>query len=149
MRMLEPDPKKRISIPEALNDIWFQKFSLKNEVPELQGFYNNIISFKPDPTLFFQHATYAYIVHNLCRKEDITEIRKLFLMFDRNGLGRLTIDEIVDRLKSVILNKEEEKKLRTILVYLDQGQTGTFEYEGNICHNCIKNLQDYSLIKIN
>ena len=150
MRMLEPDPKKRISIPEALNDIWFQKFSLKNEVPDnkLQVFYNNIIAFKPDPTLFFQHATYAFIVHNLSRKEDITEIRKLFLQFDRNGLGRLTIDEIVDGLKSVILNNEEEKKLRTILVYLDQGQTGIFEYEGSICHNCIKNLQDYSLIKI-
>ena len=90
------------------------------------------MTFKTDPALFFQHATYSYIVHNLSRKEDISEIRKLFLQFDKNGLGRLTTDEIIEGLSSVIPNNDDEKRFREILTYLDQGQTGIFEYEGNL-----------------
>ena len=132
--MLQPDPNKRISIPDALNHPWFKKYTLKNEVPDnqLHSFYNNIMTFKTDPALFFQHATYSYIVHNLSRKEDISEIRKLFLQFDKNGLGRLTTDEIIEGLSSVIPNNDDEKRFREILTYLDQGQTGIFEYEGNL-----------------
>jgi len=151
MRMLEPDPNKRITIPEALNHPWFKKYSLKNEVPDnkLHDFYDNVMSFKTDPQLFFQHATYAYIVHNLSRKEDITEIRKLFLQFDKNGLGRLTTDEIVEGLRSVISNSEDEKRFREILNYLDQGQTGIFEYEGKTYIVVNINLCDLYMIYMN
>ncbi len=134
MRFLEPDPSKRVSISEALQHNWFKKYNIKNDVPDnkLHDFYNNVITFKTDPALFFQHATYAYIVHNLSRKEDITEIRKLFLQFDKNGMGRLTIDEIMDGLTSVIPSSADERRLKEILQYLDQGQTGIFEYEGKL-----------------
>jgi len=143
--MLNPDASKRITIPKALEHQWFKKFTLKTEVQnkQLQDLYNNIISLKTDPKLFFQHATFAYIVHHLAKKEDIQDIRKFFLHFDTMGLGTLTHDQILGGLKEISKRyKNGEEKLREILNFLDQGKTGMIEYEGNITY------YKYNLINI-
>ena len=133
--MLEPEPSKRITIPKALEHPWFKKFSLKTEIQQkpLEDLYKNIITLKTDPKLFFQHATFAYIVHHLAKKEDIEDIRKLFLQFDTTGLETLTHEQIINGLKNVAKNyKNGEKELRDILNFLDQGKTGMIEYEGEL-----------------
>jgi len=143
--MLNPDASKRITIPKALEHQWFKNFSLKTEVQikPLEDLYNNIISLKTDPKLFFQHATFAYIVHHLAKKEDIEDIRKIFLHFDTMGLGTLTHDQILGGLKEITKKyKNGDKELREILNFLDQAKTGMIEYEGNITY------YKYNLINI-
>lgn len=129
-RMLEPDPNKRITIPEAIKHPWFMKKNIHKQVGSevLRRFYRNVMSFKPDVKLFFQHATYAYIVHNLAQKEQIEDIRKFFLQLDKECLGYLTIEDIMKGLDGIIPN-EDEKKFLEILKYMDQGNTGCYEYE--------------------
>ena len=131
--MLHPEPNKRITIPKALEHPWFKIYNLKTEIPQnqLEELYKNIITLKTDTKLFFQHATFAYIVHHLAKKEDIEDIRKLFMQLDTSGLGILTHEQIITGLKDVAKkHKNGEKELRDILTFLDQGKTGMIEYEG-------------------
>ena len=77
------------------------------------------------------------MIHNLARKEEIGDIRKLFIQFDDDCSGSLTVDEILDGLKKVIPTTSDRDKLRENLDNLNQGQSGGFEYGGNIIINII------------
>jgi len=138
-RMLNQDANKRISIIEALNHPFFKRFNIRIEVQQdkLFDYYKNIRTFKTDKRSFFQHAAYSYMIHNLARKEEIGDIRKLFIQFDDDCSGSLTVDEILDGLKKVIPTTSDRDKLRENLDNLNQGQSGGFEYGGNIIINII------------
>ena len=130
--MLTPDPSKRISIPEALCHPWFKKYSIKSplDISKFKQFYNNIITLKTEAKYFFQHATFAYMVHHLAKKEDLEDIRKLFAHFDDDGNGNLKMTEIVEGFEKMIPNYIDSKELKKILKFLDEGDTGLIEYEG-------------------
>ncbi len=126
------DANKRISIKDTLNHRFFKRFEIQIEVQKdkLFDFYQNIISFKTKKSSFFQHATYAYMVHNLTTKSDNIDIRKLFIQFDEDCSGSLSIDEIIEGLKKVMITPKDKDKLRENLNNLNQGQSGGFEYGG-------------------
>ena len=128
--MLHPDTNKRITINDALSHPFFKRFFIQVEVQKdkLFDFYKNIRSFKTDKKSFFQHAAYSYMVHNLTKKEDIIDIRKLFIQFDDDCSGSLTVDEIVEGLKKVIPTNSDKEKLMENLNNLNQSQSGGFEY---------------------
>ena len=131
--MLVQDPQKRISIPDSLAHPWFKRYTIKTTLAteKFKTFYNNIITLKTDPKFFFQHATFAYMVHHLAKKEDLEDIRKLFSLFDDDGNGNLKMGEIIDGFNKVIPNYINTGELKKILRFLDQGDTGFIEYEGN------------------
>jgi len=128
--MLRVDPTRRISINEALKHNWFSKFLIKPKVrdDQINEFYKNIVSFKIDPKFFFQHATLAYMVHHIAKKEETDEIRKLFLYLDKKGDGKLTYSEIINGFKKCV--GFVEKDLMKILKYIDHSKNNVIEYEG-------------------
>ncbi len=127
--MLRPDPYKRISIREALKHNWFTILPLKTQFTTdmLNVIYRNIISFKTDPKYFFQHATLAYMIHHITKKEETDEIRKLFIYLDTKGDGKLTYSEIVQGFKKC--KSFSERDLLKILKFIDYSKGGTIEYE--------------------
>jgi len=141
--MLTPDPAKRITLQEALTHPWFTKYSKKTtlDTNKFKQFYNNIITLKTEPKYFFQHATFAYMVHNLAKKEDLEDIRKLFDHFDDDGNGNLKTDEIINGFEKMIPNYINAKELRKNLKFLDQSDSGLIEYEGNLINLLIVKLK--------
>jgi calcium-dependent protein kinase len=129
--MLKVDPSKRLSISEALLHPWIQKFCIKRNIPDIKihEFYKNIISFKVDNKYFFQHATLAFMVHHLTTREEVDDIRKLFFYIDKNGDGRIGLNEVINGFKKMI--NVNEKDLLRVFKFIDQGKTGFVEYEGN------------------
>ena len=53
-----------------------------------------------------QQATLYYLVHNLTKLEDIKELRDVFVKFDENHDGRISLEEFSDNYIDII------KKLR-------------------------------------
>lgn len=127
--MLRPDPYKRASIREALKHPWFTINQIKSQpsMEQLQFFYKNIVSFKTDPKYFFQHATLAYMIHHITKKEEIEDIRKLFIYLDTKGDGKLTYSEITNGFKKV--NHYSEREILKVLKFIDYSKNGNIEYE--------------------
>lgn len=131
--MLKKDLNKRFSAEEALNHIWFKKmrecvkenFVISKE--RLNQVANNLKNFRANMKL--QQATLAYIVHNLIKKEDMKEMREVFLKFDLNGDGRLTKDELLKGLSNVMTPNEAMAEVNRMMQIIDVDGNGFIEYE--------------------
>lgn len=127
--MLRPDPYKRISIGEALKHQWFTEQKIKPPVAEdlINRFYKNIVSFKTETSFFFQHATLAYMIHHITKKEETDEIRKLFIYLDQKGDGKLTYNEITAGFKKA--RNYSERDLLKVIKFIDYSKIGIIEFE--------------------
>ena len=98
-KLLELDPKKRLSAKNALEHNWFKINDINpehkdNKIKEknLTKIINNIIEFRAEQKL--QQATLAYLVHHLCSFEEMQDLKDVFMYFDTNNDGRLTKEEL-------------------------------------------------------
>ncbi len=113
-KLLEVDPNKRLSAAQALEHVWFKKninLDLLKETknPESIGmFMKNITEFCAEQKL--QQATLAFLVHNFAPKEELSELKKIFFAFDKNGDGKLSKEEFIKGLTTIDFN------LNTILI---------------------------------
>lgn len=91
--LLQKQASNRPTSADALQNEWFKKYLYKHpvSVEQVQDLYNNIVSFKIDPTMFFQQASIAYMVHHLAKKEEINKIKHFYNWIDNNGDGKLNI----------------------------------------------------------
>lgn len=137
--LLTKDINKRLSATQALNHAWFKNmFSDKNKelleyqkvnFPKvhLKGIISNIKTFRAEKKL--QQAALAFIVHNLAKREDIKELKNVFLAFDLNGDGRLTRDELIQGMQQVMTKGEAIDDVERIMGIMDVDKNGYIEYE--------------------
>jgi calcium-dependent protein kinase len=130
--LLKKEINKRFSAEQAMNHIWFKKMkeimNFKEVSKEnLNRLAVNLKNFRANQKL--QQATLAYIVHNLTKKEDVEELRKVFMEFDENGDGRLTKDELIKGLNKVMTPQEAVSEVNRIMDLIDVDGNGFIEYE--------------------
>lgn len=95
-KMLRKDPISRISIDEVHSDPWIQNRA-HNRVPDkpiATEALSNLTKFKAENQL--QRVTLNYIVSQLLSNEEIDELRKTFESLDKNGDGKLSMDEVAE-----------------------------------------------------
>ena len=138
-QLIVKDINKRLSANDALNHSWFKNmFSEKNKslleaqkinIPKnhLKGIISNIKCFRAEKKI--QQAALAFIVHNLAKREDIKELKNLFMAFDLNGDGRLTKDELVQGMTQVMTKGEACHDVERIMATIDVDKNGYIEYE--------------------
>ncbi len=127
--MLKPDPYKRMSIADCLKHSWFKMFPIKQNLSndQMSIYYKYIVSFKTEPKYFFQHATLAYMIHHITKKEETEEIRNLFINLDQKGDGKVTYNEITNGFKKC--KNYNERDLLKVLKFIDVSKGGHIEYE--------------------
>jgi calcium-dependent protein kinase len=129
-KLLTIDIKKRFSAKEALNHPWI--VNMKNQGEKLDKnillqAVENLRKYSANQKL--QQATLAYIVHNLTKKEDTDNLRRIFINFDDNGDGRLTKDELIKGLNLILNEEESEKEVNRLMDIIDVDGNGFIEYE--------------------
>ena len=99
-KLLQYDPKKRISAEEALEHQWFKtaEFKRKDKVntisPELaKELITNMTKYKSTNVL--KCAVIAYLVHHLTNTEECMEASKLFTKIDLNSDGKIEKHELI------------------------------------------------------
>ncbi len=129
--MMEVDPKKRITAQQALENIW-----IKNQAPNSftvnlvhTKVLDNLKNFRADQKLL--EATLAFIVNQLTTKEEISELRKIFLELDANNDGRLSFEEITEGYKKMYGSLTPEEDAKAIFEKVDADENGYIGYEGN------------------
>ncbi|OMJ75609.1 hypothetical protein SteCoe_25229 [Stentor coeruleus] len=93
-KMLNKDPAKRISIGELYYDPWINTRA-KNLVPDRTLATKSLINltkFKKINNL--QACTFSFLAHCFTTSKDLKHIRNMFETFDKNGDGRLSIEEV-------------------------------------------------------
>ena len=135
-KLLEKEPKKRISASDALNHIVFKKNRTKeilNEIPNekiIQKFIQNLKNYKSDSVL--RETTLAYLVHNYPDLDQVNDACKLFDQIDVNGNGKITKKELFLGLTALIDSDDSEQSQKDsdeIFINLDTDNNNYISYE--------------------
>jgi calcium-dependent protein kinase len=137
--LLEIDVKKRLSAKEALEHPWIKKyfpdknFLINNYTNKIM---DNLKAFRADEKLL--EATLAFITNQLTSKDEVAEIRKMFLDMDLNNDGLLCYDEIVEVYKKVYKSENAEQEAKDIFTKVDSDNSGFISYDEFIRGCCDK-----------
>jgi calcium-dependent protein kinase len=144
--LLNRDVEKRFSMKEALEHEWLKKKKLimnennkekKEEVEEenfdcidsqkLEIIKKNLRKFNSN--LKFQQACVSYIVHNMLKKEEIEEYRKIFQKFDTSSDGRLTREELIKGFSQMMSKGEANNEVNRLFDIIDNDKNNFIEFE--------------------
>jgi len=131
--LLKKDISNRYSAEKALAHNWIRKneklskeeYKISDE--KILNVAENLKVFNANKKL--QQATLAYIVHNMLKREETEEFRKIFIQFDLNGDGRLTKEELITGLNKVMTPEEAKAEVEKIIKIVDVDGNGFIEYE--------------------
>lgn len=127
-KLLEYDPKKRVSASQAMKDPWIDKNRSSKVVDVTLPIkcLQNMKNFHAKKKL--QQATLTYIVHNLLSKQEKNSLLELFQQFDTNGDGVLSREEITNGYKQFMPFGDVEKEVDRIFREVDIDKNGTIDY---------------------
>ena len=132
-KLLEIDPKKRLSAEQALNHKVFDINKTKEILNDIEDekiifkFINNLKNYKSDSVL--KETVLAYLVHNFHDVEEIENACKLFDKLDVDGNGKITKDELFMGLSSLIKNENLRNDTNQIFLNLDTDNNKYISYE--------------------
>ena len=135
-KLLQYDPKKRISADQAIEHPWFKtaEFKKKDKVntiaPELaRELIGNMTKYRSDNIL--KCAVIAYLVHHITNTEECFEASKLFIKIDLNYDGKIEKHELIQGFQKYwgISKEEAEEKVELIFSNIDTDFNGFIEYE--------------------
>jgi calcium-dependent protein kinase len=133
-KLLEKNPKRRISAGEALKHAWFKKLEVKKNMTDIDEelLKNTILNLKKyNPEYKLQQAVLAYLVHNFPQIEEIKEVSKVFTKFDEDCDGKLTRQEMIKGISNALnINKKEATEMISeIFNIIDNDNNGSIEFE--------------------
>lgn len=148
-KLLEYDHTKRCSASEALEHVWIKERApnCKLEKKSASKILNGLKTFRADKKL--QEATIAFIVDQLISKEEVNELKKVFIELDKDNDGKLSFQEIVNGYKTIFGSANPEKETREIFDNVDSDNNGFLSYDGKILNVNNKNLLEQLWINRN
>ena len=135
-KLLQYDPKKRISAEEALEHPWFKTAEFKkkdkvNIIPHelAKQLISNMTKYKSNNML--KCAVVAYLVHHLTNTEECMEASKLFIKIDLNSDGKIEKHELIQGFQKFWGMSEDEVKEKVDIIFanIDTDFNGFIEYE--------------------
>ena len=134
--LINRNPKKRISINNALKSKWFLKLETRKSFKITKSHYRKIISNvkKYNPSNKLQQISIAYLVHNIPDIDDVRDINKVYFGFNLTYDGKMTKEQIKEGFDSHLITKDSEKKkfqkiIDDMFQILDYNINGYIEYE--------------------
>jgi len=121
--MIMKDPKKRCTAEQALQDVWIKSLASGSKEALNMKIVNNIVAFKSLQRL--KKAVLMYIATQLSKNE-VKTLRQLFTAIDKDGDGKLSLEEFQEACKKFTgtINAKD------ILASIDTDQSGFIDYTG-------------------
>ena len=135
-KMLQYDPKKRLSAAQVLAHPWFETFKGKKKSDKkiAQSALNNMKRFKRNRQ--FEQATISFIINQLITKEEQKELMKTFTEWDKNGDGVLSKEEILEGYRNTYGSADPDE-VDNMIKSVDLDGNGVIDY--NEFLNCTMN----------
>ena len=131
-KLLEKNPKKRLSASIALKHAWFKSLDIKSTIVE-----SNIVKIKEsltniknyNPRFKLQQVVIAYLVHNIPQLQIMREAYRVFLTYDENLDGKITKEEMLKVFDKILKIKNAKAEVEEVFKKLDNDNNGYIEYE--------------------
>jgi len=126
-KLLTLDQNARPTAAEALTHPWITELS-KIEVDEslTLGALGNLKNFKAESTM--KQATFAFIASQLLSKSEKDNLAKVFREFDKNGDGKLSMDEIKDGYLNHYGKVMSDDDVERMFAAVDTDNSGFIDY---------------------
>ncbi len=137
-KLLEKNPKKRLSAHDALRHNWFKSLDIKSNIIEsnvdkIKESLSNIQKY--NPKLKLQQVVIAYLVHNIPQLQIMREAYKVFLTYDENLDGKITKQEMIKVFEKILQVKNPKNEVEEIFKKLDNDNNALKEEKGFKSHN--------------
>ena len=131
-KLLEINPKKRLSAAKALKHPWFEKFNAKSlymniEEKKVLKYLKRLMNYEINTK--FEQMVLAFIVHNIPPSKESKDILKIFRVFNTNDDCKLSQKELEEGLLRFFRKQEVEEKINDIFLLLDGANHGYIEFE--------------------
>eukprot|EP00358_Blepharisma_japonicum_P003847 CAMPEP_0202951866 /NCGR_PEP_ID=MMETSP1395-20130829/34181_1 /ASSEMBLY_ACC=CAM_ASM_000871 /TAXON_ID=5961 /ORGANISM="Blepharisma japonicum, Strain Stock R1072" /LENGTH=231 /DNA_ID=CAMNT_0049660259 /DNA_START=701 /DNA_END=1393 /DNA_ORIENTATION=+ len=126
-KMLQKDPKKRITAEEALNHPWIENRA-NNKLPDnivVSGTLDRLSKFNVKSKI--EQSILNFISYQITSGKEEHELSELFRKFDNNGDGRISKSELMKAYKKKKLGSKEE--INSIMENCDKNNSGFIEYQ--------------------
>ena len=134
--LINQNPKKRISISNALKSKWFINLDTRKTFKITKSHYKKIITNvkKYNPSNKLQEIAIAYLVHNIPDIDDVRDINKVFFSFNLTYDGKMSKEQMKEGFDTHLMTKENEKKkfkkiIDDMFNMIDFNIDGFIEYE--------------------
>ena len=128
--MLNPNPEERISAIDIVNHPWVQQGSkeeIKEEVvSDLLGKFSSFTT-----TNKIKDAFRTFIIAQVLAKNELKELSKTFMAFDKDGDGLISKNDLMEQYKeamSELSESEAENEVESLLKKLDLDKDGYINY---------------------
>jgi calcium-dependent protein kinase len=147
IRMLDLDPKKRMTAKEALESNWItdnESLRVSSFKGQTQDILNRLCNTRMKEKM--QSAVISFLVNQLVSRDEINELRELFMRLDKNNDGRLSYNEIMHGYKEYYGHPLLDVK--EIFEKIDSDKNGYISYEEFICEAIdLKKVMDDEKLK--
>jgi len=129
--LLNFDAKKRPSAKQSLNNSCFLTTSRHdNYIIDLtysKSVLNNLKNFNAEQK--FQQAVITYITHNLVKKAEVQNLRRIYKMMDKDQDGRISKKELKNAFREIHGTVLADIEVDNIFKSIDHDNNGYIEYE--------------------
>ncbi|OMJ95641.1 hypothetical protein SteCoe_887 [Stentor coeruleus] len=126
-KLLNPNPKLRISASAALSHPWFTaNIQEPSQSIDLNTVLSNLLNFRAEFKL--QKAVMCFIANNLMSQAEKAELAQAFKCFDTAGDGKLSENDLNKACKKVLGYKISNEDIKKIIKEIDADKNGSIDY---------------------
>ena len=126
-KMIDSNPKSRISASEAIQDEWIRENTHLNPMDLGNiSLLNNIQNFHVNQKM--QNAVLAFISSQIQVKEDAKSLIEIFSAIDVNGDGKISEEELIEAYAKKLGRKEAVDQVSSIMAQVDTNNSGFIDY---------------------
>ena len=125
--LLTYSPEERPSAADALTHPWLTELATLQVDEQLaMNALDNLSKFNSDVTL--KQATYAFIASQLLTKGEKDNLAKVFKAFDKNGDGKLSMEEVKEGYLEHYGKVMSDEEVETMFNAVDTDRSGFIDY---------------------
>ena len=126
-KMLQVDPKHRISAKEAASHEWLQNFSISSgSTSDLSSSLNSLKNFHASVKL--KDAVHIYLATHIISNEESRILTQSFQSIDKNNDGKISRSELMDKYLEIMDEKSAKETVEQVMKEVDSNSNGDIEF---------------------